>query len=84
MASIEQRPQILVGPRWLENRICRLVYQQETDEVWTEEWRQGAWVRTTALVRHVLKAPQPKRSQLRKNGIPVEPGFLDAELVGSR
>ena len=67
----------------MENRICRLVYQQETDEVWTEEWRQGRWVRTTALVRHVLKAPPPRPSQLEENGIPSEPGFLDAELAGS-
>ena len=84
MAVTDQAPRILVGPRWLENRICRLVYQQETDEVWTEEWRHDGWVRTTALVRHVLKAPQPKRSELKKSGVPVEPGFLDVELAGTR
>lgn len=81
MSASPKDSQILVGPRCLDERICRLVYRSATDEVWTEEWREGAWVRTTALVRLVLKAPAPKRSQLRKRGIPLEWGDLDREPV---
>lgn len=74
-------PQVLVGPRCLENRICRLIYVRETDEVWTEEWGKGGWVRTQALVRHVLKAPSPKPGQLKRRGIPLELGAWDREEV---
>lgn len=70
-------PQVLVGPRCLDDRICRLVYVRETDEFWTEEWGTDGWVRTQALVRHVLKAPTPKPAQLRKRGIPLERGAWD-------
>jgi hypothetical protein len=78
MSASQANPLILVGPRFLDNRICRLMYIQATDEVWTEEWR-GSWVRTTALVRHVLKAPTPKPAQLKRRGIPVEHGVWDRE-----
>ena len=54
------------------------MYVRATDEVWTEEWKDG-WVRTTALVRHVLKAPTPKPAQLKRRGIPVERGVWDQE-----
>ncbi len=77
MPALRNDPQILVGPRCLDDRICRLLYKSATDDVWAEEWRDGAWVRTTALVRHVLKAPPPKRAQLRREGIPLERGDLD-------
>lgn len=72
--------QVLVGPRCLEDRICRLVYARSTDEVWTEEWKDG-WVRTHALVRLVLKAPSPKPSQLEQQGIPLELGVWDREEI---
>lgn len=71
--------QVLVGPRCLDDRICRLVYTRATDEVWAEEWQSDAWVRTDALVRLVLKAPQSKPSQLERRGIPVEVGMWDRE-----
>jgi hypothetical protein len=74
-------PQVLVGPRCLDDRICRLVYVRETDEVWTEEWAKDGWVRTKALVRLVLKAPSPKPGQLKKRGIPPELGVWDRDEV---
>jgi hypothetical protein len=74
-------PQVLVGPRSLDNRICRLVYVRTTDEAWAEEWRRGRWVRTDALVRLVLKAPAPKPAQLKKRGIPLEFGDWDRAEV---
>ena len=76
MMATQATPLILVGPRFLDNRICRLMYVRATDEVWTEEWR-GRWVRTTALVRHVLKAPTPKPAELKRQGVPVERGVWD-------
>lgn len=81
MSAQKIAPQILVGPRALDDRICRLVYARATDEVWTEEWRKDSWVRTDALVRLVLKAPSPKPAQLRKRGIPLELGDWDREEV---
>lgn len=72
-------PQVLVGPRCLDDRICRLVYVRATDEFWTEEWGNDGWVRAQALVRHVLKAPSPKPAQLKKRGIPLEIGIFDRE-----
>ncbi len=72
---------ILVGPRCLEDRIFRLVYRGETDDVWVEEWADGVWVKASALVRHVLKAPPPARAQLRRWGIPLERGDLDRGMV---
>ncbi len=75
--SATPAPQMLVGPRFVDDRICRLMYIRATDEVWTEEW-DGRWVRTSALVRHVLKAPPPGPAQLRRSGIPDERGLLDA------
>lgn len=77
MATADVSPKILVGPRCLDDRICRLMYVKATDEAWTEEWRKGGWVRTNALVRHVLKAPAPKPSQLKRRGIPFELGDWD-------
>ncbi|MEX2570827.1 MAG: hypothetical protein WD737_05940 [Gemmatimonadota bacterium] len=79
MSAKSTAPQILVGPRCLDDRICRLVYVRETDEAWAEEWRQGSWVRTSALVRLVLKAPVPKPAQLKRRGIPMEVGVWDRE-----
>jgi hypothetical protein len=68
---------VLVGPRCLDDRICRLVYRRATDDVWVEEWSDDGWVRASALVRLVLKAPPPARAQLRRRGIPLERGDLD-------
>ncbi|HUE95203.1 MAG TPA: hypothetical protein VMN39_01000 [Longimicrobiaceae bacterium] len=79
MATKTLDAQVLVGPRCLDDRICRLVYVRETDEFWTEEWGSGGWFRTQALVRHVLKAPSPKPAQLKKRGIPIELGEWDRE-----
>jgi hypothetical protein len=81
MSGQQMGAQILVGPRALDDRICRLVYVRATDEVWAEEWRRGAWVKTKALVRHVLKAPPPKAAHLKRRGIPFEPGVWDREEV---
>jgi hypothetical protein len=81
MATADVAPKILVGPRCLDDRICRLMYVKATDEAWTEEWRKGSWVRTNALVRHVLKAPLPKPSQLKRRGIPLELGDWDREEI---
>ncbi len=78
MSELPPTPEVLVGPRCVDDRICRLMYVRATDEVWTEEWK-GCWVRTTALVRHVLKAPPPKPAQLRRRGIPLELGVWDRE-----
>lgn len=78
MSATQSVPRILVGPRFLDDRICRLMYVEATDEVWTEEWKEG-WVRTTALVRLVLKAPRPKPAQLRRRGVPIERGAWDRE-----
>jgi hypothetical protein len=77
MAVQQTSPRILVGPRCLDDRICRLVYVRATDEVWTEEWRSDGWVRTSALVRHVLKAPSPEHRILEQRGIPLEVGDWD-------
>jgi hypothetical protein len=74
-------PQVLIGPRSLDRRICRLMYVRETDEVWAEEWSKRAWVRATVLVRHLLKAPTPPAATLKRRGIPNEPGAWDNELV---
>jgi hypothetical protein len=79
MTTLPSPPRVLVGPRWLENRICRLVYRQETDEVWAEQWSDGSWIRTSALVRHVLKAPPPRPAQMKRLGVPQEVGFLDGD-----
>jgi hypothetical protein len=81
MSPQQIAPQVLVGPRCLDDRICRLVYVRATDEVWTEEWTKGSWVRTSALVRLVLKAPTPKPAQLKSRGIPLELGAWDREEV---
>ena len=72
-------PRVLIGPRSLDDRICRLMYVPETDEVWSEEWSERAWVRAAVLVRHLLKAPTATPSVLRRRGIPVEPGDWDLE-----
>jgi hypothetical protein len=79
MSAQPSSPQILVGPRVLDDRVCRLVYVRATDEVWAEEWRTEGWVRTSALVRLVLKAPVPKPAALKRRGIPVELGVWDRE-----
>lgn len=73
--------QVLVGPRLLGQRAYRLMYLRATDEAWAEEWRKGSWVRTRALARHVIKAPRPKPDQLRRRGIPLDPGVLDREQI---
>ena len=81
MATTLPTPQVLIGPRSLDDRICRLMYVRETDEVWAEEWNKRAWVRATVLVRHLLKAPSPTPATLKRRGIPNEPGAWDDELV---
>lgn len=80
MPATRDQTRVLVGPRFLDERICRLVYRSATDEVWAEEWRDGAWVRTRALVRHILKAPVPERARLREIGVPATRGDLDREF----
>ncbi len=70
-------PLVLIGPRTLDDRICRLMYVRETDEAWTEEWRERQWKRATVLVRHLMKAPPPPKSALSRRGIPNEPGEWD-------
>ena len=72
---------ILVGPRFLEDRVCRLMYRAATDEAWTEEWRKDGWVRTQALVRDVIGAPTAQPGQLRRRGIPMEKGAWDREEI---
>lgn len=75
-------PRILVGPRRLDDRICRLVYLGETDEAWTEVWRGDSWTRTPLLVRDVLNAPLTAVDSLARRGIPDERGEWDIEHHG--
>ena len=70
-------PRVLIGPRSLDDRICRLMYVRETDEAWTEEWDDRAWVRTPVLVRYLMKAPRASRDVLQRFGIPRELGEWD-------
>lgn len=77
MASETPNPRVLVGPRRLKNRICRLMYAGETDEAWTEVWRKDSWQRTPLLVRDVLSAPPPQAATLARRGIPDERGEWD-------
>lgn len=70
---------VLIGPRSLDDRICRLMYVQETDEAWTEVWSDRAWVRVPILVRYVLKAPVPAPAVLKRFGVKTEPGEWDRE-----
>lgn len=79
--TIATTPLVLIGPRSLNDRICRLMYVRETDEVWAEEWRKEAWVRASVLVRHLMKAPTALPSTLKRRGIPNEPGEWDAESI---
>ena len=81
MSTTLASPRVLIGPRSLDDRICRLMYVRETDEVWTEEWNERAWVRATVLVRYLLKAPSPTAAMLRRRGIPNEPGEWDSESI---
>lgn len=81
MKHSQATPRILIGPRSLDDRICRLMYVPETDEVWTEEWNEQAWVRARVLLRYLLKAPTATASVLRRRGIPHEPGEWDLESV---
>ena len=74
-------PRVLVGPRSLNDRICRLMYVRETDEVWAEEWSERAWVRAAVLVRYLLKAPTATDAILRHRGIPDERGEWDIEGI---
>jgi hypothetical protein len=77
MIGTDSTPQVLIGPRSLDDRICRLMYVRETDEAWTEEWCERHWKRAKVLVRHLMKAPQPAKSALTRQGIPNEPGEWD-------
>ena len=72
-------PRILIGPRSLDDRICRLMYVRETDEAWTEEWSEREWVRTPVLVRYLMNAPAASRATLVRRGIPREIGEWDQE-----
>jgi hypothetical protein len=81
MSTTLPTPQVLIGPRSLDRRICRLMYIRETDEVWAEEWSKRAWVRAAILVRHLLKAPSAPAATLKRRGIPNEPGAWDVEAV---
>ena len=53
------------------------MYVRETDEAWTEEWDDRAWVRTPVLVRYLMKAPRASRAMLQQFGIPRELGEWD-------
>lgn len=77
MSATRAAPRVLIGPRSLDDHICRLMYVRETDEAWTEVWTDQAWQRAPLLVRHVLKAPAPAEAVLRRRGIPSEPGEWD-------
>jgi hypothetical protein len=77
MIAERPTPRVLIGPRSLDDRICRLMYIRETDEAWTEEWREREWRRTSVLVRHLMKAPKPPKSALTRQGVPNEPGEWD-------
>lgn len=79
MAVKSPNPRVLVGPRRLKNRICRLMYVGETDEAWTEIWDKDSWRRVPLLVRDVLSAPFPAAASLARRGIPDERGEWDAE-----
>lgn len=68
---------VLIGPRSLDDRICRLIYVRETDEAWMEEWTDRAWVRASVLARHLMKAPPASRATLARRGIPPELGEWD-------
>lgn len=81
MAAERLSARILIGPRSLDDRICRLMYVRETDEAWTEVWSEREWVRASILVRHLLKAPIPAPATLDRFGVPREPGEWDAELA---
>lgn len=70
---------VLIGPRRLNDRICRLMYVRETEEVWTEEWSDRAWVRVPVLARDLMKAPSAARSTLKRRGITCEVGAMDRE-----
>jgi hypothetical protein len=74
-------PRILIGPRSLDDRICRLMYMSETDEAWAEEWAEREWVRTTVLVRYLMKAPVASKAVLVRRGIPREVGEWDVERI---
>lgn len=79
MAAETSNPRVLVGPRRLNNRICRLMYVGETDEAWTEVWTKDSWQRKPLLVRDVLSAPLPAAGALARRGIPEERGEWDLE-----
>lgn len=81
MSATSTTPKVLVGPRRLDGRICRLVYIRETDEAWTEEWADRSWRRTVVLVREVLNAPVASASVLKRRGIPAERGEWDREAA---
>lgn len=81
MPATTSTPSVLVGPRRLDDRICRLMYVRETDEAWTEEWADRSWRRTVVLVRDVLSAPVASLSVLKRRGIPAERGEWDREAA---
>jgi hypothetical protein len=81
MSAMTTDAKVLVGPRRLNDRICRLMYVRETDEAWTEEWADRSWRRTVVLVREVLSAPVASESVLRRRGIPAERGEWDREAA---
>lgn len=68
---------MLVGPRRLDQHICRLMYVGETDEAWTEVWRERAWRRAPLLVRDLLGAPPASDALLRRRGVPGGRGEWD-------
>jgi hypothetical protein len=81
MADERLAARVLVGPRSLDDRICRLMYVRETDEMWTEVWNERAWERASLLARYVLKAPVPPAAALDRQGIPAERGEWDRDAV---
>jgi hypothetical protein len=79
MSSHRTSTRILIGPRRLDDRICRLVYRRETDEAWAEVWEDRGWQRFPVLVREVLGAPAASRALLRRRGVATEVGEWDRE-----
>lgn len=71
--------EVLIGPRRLDDRICRLMYVRETDEAWTEEWAENTWCKSNVLVRHLMGAPVASRAVLKRRGIATDLGAWERQ-----
>lgn len=83
MAAVLHSTRVLVGPRSLNRRICRLLYLSETDEAWTEVWNDHDWERVPVLARLVLNAPSTSERALSRRGIPLERGEWDQKEMNA-